>query len=93
VGGEVVAKMVESRPSRERGVGPPGAHEVKDEFGAEEKAVPEVSREVGVGGGEDGDELYRYGTCYYDTVLGIIWYARYISWIRKFTGNTSSEVS
>ena len=24
--------------------------------------------------------LYRYGTDHYDTVLGIIWYARYNSW-------------
>jgi hypothetical protein len=23
----------------------------------------------------------------YDTVLGIIWYARCISWIRRYTGN------
>ncbi len=33
VGEEVVGKMVESRPSRERGVGAPRAHEVKGEFG------------------------------------------------------------
>ncbi len=52
VSGEVVGKMVESRPSRERGLGAPGAHEVKGEFGVGEKAVPEVSREVGVGGGD-----------------------------------------
>ncbi len=62
MGGEVVGKMVESRPSRERVVGAPGAqHEVKDEFSVGEKAVPEVSREVGVGGGKDGDEVIFSG--------------------------------
>ncbi len=46
---------------RERGVGAPGEHEVKVEFGVGEKAVPEVSREIGVGGGEDGDEVIFAG--------------------------------
>jgi hypothetical protein len=54
VDGEVVGKMVESRPYRERGVGAPRAHDVKGEFDVGEKANPEVSREVGVGGGKDG---------------------------------------
>ncbi len=57
MGGEVVGKMVESRPSRERGIGAARAHEVKGEFGVGEKVVPEVSREVGVGGGENGDKM------------------------------------
>jgi hypothetical protein len=29
VGGEVVGKVVEARPSRERGVGAPWAHDIK----------------------------------------------------------------
>ncbi len=61
VGGEVVGKMMESRPSRERGVGAPGSQEVEGEFGMGKKVVPEVSREVGVVGGEDGYEMIFAG--------------------------------
>jgi hypothetical protein len=57
VGGEVVGKVVKARPSRDRGVGAPRAHDIKGEFGVREKAVPEVSREVGMSGGEDGDKV------------------------------------
>ncbi len=52
---------MESRPSRDRGVGAPGSHEVEGEFGMGKKAVPEVSRKVGVDGGEDGDEVIFAG--------------------------------
>ncbi len=61
MGGEVVGKMMETRPIRERGVGAPGSHDFKGEFGVGKKAVPEISRVVGVGGGEDGDEVIFAG--------------------------------
>jgi hypothetical protein len=57
VGGEVVGKVMEARPSREGWVGAPRAHDVKGQFGVRKKAVPEVGREVGVGGSEGGDEV------------------------------------
>ncbi len=39
VGGKVVGKMEEARPSREGGVGTPRAHDIKGQFGEREKAV------------------------------------------------------
>ncbi len=52
VGGEVIREAVKTRPGRERRIGAPC------EFGMGKEAVPEVVvREVGVGGGESGDEV------------------------------------
>ena len=52
VGGKIKKKAVQARPSREGRVGAPGAHKVEGKFGMGEKAVPEVSGKVGMGGGE-----------------------------------------
>ncbi len=52
VGGEVVGKWWRSDQTEREGVGVPRAHNIKGI-----QNVPEVSREVGMGGGEDGDEV------------------------------------
>ena len=61
VGGEVVRETVQTRPGGAGGVGAPGSHDVKGEFGVGEKAVPEVRGEVGMGGGEGGDKMVLAG--------------------------------
>jgi hypothetical protein len=48
---------VEASPSREGGIGAPSTHDVKGDFGIGEELVPEVVREIRVGGGEDRDEV------------------------------------
>ena len=61
VGVEVVRETVQTRPSREGRVGAPGAHKVEGKFGMGEKAVPEVSGKVGMGGSEGGDKVVLAG--------------------------------
>jgi hypothetical protein len=41
---------VETRPGREGGIGTPLTHDVQGDFGIGEEPVPEVVREVRVGG-------------------------------------------
>jgi hypothetical protein len=48
---------VEARPGREGGIGVPRTHDVQGDFGIGEEPVPEVVREVRMGGGEDRDEV------------------------------------
>ncbi len=57
MGSEVKGEMAEARPGREGGIGAPRAHDIEDEFGVWEKAVPEVIREVGVSGSKGGDKV------------------------------------
>ncbi len=57
VGGEVVWEAVEVRPGREGGIGAQRTHDVQGDFGIGEESVPEVLREVRVGGGEYKDEV------------------------------------
>jgi hypothetical protein len=54
---EVIRETVKTRPGRECGIGAPTTHDIKGEFGMGKKVVPEFVREVGVGGGEGGDEV------------------------------------
>ena len=61
VGVEVVRETVQTRPGGEGGVGAPGSHGVKGEFSVGKKAVPEISGEVGMGGGEGGEEMVFAG--------------------------------
>ncbi len=48
---------MEARPGKEGGIGAPRTHDVQGDFGIGEEPVPEVVREVRVGGGEDRDEV------------------------------------
>ncbi len=48
---------MEARPDREGGIGAPRTHDVQGDFGIGEESVPEVVREVRVGGKEDRDEV------------------------------------
>jgi hypothetical protein len=57
VGGEVIGEAVKARPDRDGRIRAPGTEKVKGNFGVGKKAVPEVVGEVGVGGGEQGDEV------------------------------------
>ncbi len=50
-------EVVKTRPGREGRIGAPWAHDIEGEFGMRKEAVPEVVREVGVGGCESGDEV------------------------------------
>ena len=61
VGVEVVGETVQTRPGGEGGVGAPGSHGVKGEFSVGKKAVPEISGEVGMGGGEGGEKMVFAG--------------------------------
>ncbi len=48
VGGEVIRKTVEARPSREGGVRAPRAHNIEGDFGKGEEPVPKVVGKVRV---------------------------------------------
>jgi hypothetical protein len=61
VGVEVVRETVQTRPGGEGGVGAPGSHDVKGEFGVGKEAVPQVSGKVGMGGSEGGDKVVLAG--------------------------------
>ena len=61
VGGEVVGKTAQTRPSREGRVGAPRAHNVEGKFGVRKEAVPQVSGKVGMGGGEGGEKMVFAG--------------------------------
>ena len=50
VGGEVIGEMVKAGPGREGGIGAPRTHDVQGDFGVGKEPVPEVIREVRVGG-------------------------------------------
>ncbi len=48
---------MEARPGREGGIRAPRMHDVEDDFGIGEESVPEVVREIRVGGREDRYEV------------------------------------
>ncbi len=43
--------------TKQRGIGAPRTHDVQGDFGIGEESIPEVVREVRLGGGEDRDEV------------------------------------
>ena len=50
VGGEVIWEVVDARPGGEGGIGAPRTHDVEGDLSIGEESVPEVVREVRVGG-------------------------------------------
>jgi hypothetical protein len=57
VGGKVIGEAVKTRPGREGRIRAPRTHDIQGEFDMGKEAVPEVIREVRVGGCESGDEV------------------------------------